>query len=173
MKNKIDSKLLLASVLVVLCIFSRFLPLAPNFSPLMAVALFSGAFFSGRKLALLVPVIAMFISDLFIGLHSTMFAVYASFGIIVLLGMKMKNITTKSVLVNSLASAVIFFIITNLFVFAAGWYGYTFAGLAMCFEMALPFFRNTIASSVAFSAILFSGFYLSEKYFLQTAKVAE
>jgi len=173
MKNKIDSKFLFASVLIVLCVFSRFLPIAPNFSPIMAVALFSGAFFANRKLALLIPIVAMFISDLVIGLHSTMFAVYASFGIIALLGMKIRTITAKSVLLNSLAGAVIFFVITNLAVFAAGWYGYTVAGLVSCFEMAIPFFRYTLASSVAYSAVLFYGFYLSEKYLLQPAKATK
>ncbi len=167
MKEKIDGKLILAAILVVLGVFSRFIPHPPNFSPIMAVALFSGAFFANKKIGLLVPIISMFISDLFIGLHSTMFAVYLSFALIAIIGIKMKKVNTKNVLFGSIGGAVLFFVITNFAVWLGGWYEYTFAGLVTCFEMAIPFFRNTLASSVIYSGILFGGFYLAERYILQ------
>ena len=173
MNNKFDVKLLIAVGLILLSIASRFFAVMPNFSPIMAVALFSGVVFSNRKLAMLIPISALFISDLFIGLHPTMLSVYLSFAVIVLLGMRMKEVTVKNVLGNSLLGAVIFFAITNFAVWAAGWYGYTFAGLATCFEMAIPFFRTTLASSILYSALLFGGFYLAEKYALKPAKVVE
>jgi hypothetical protein len=169
MNNKFDIRFLIAVALVILSIASRFLPLAPNFSPIMAVALFSGVLFANRKLAMLIPITAMFISDLFLGLHSTMIAVYASFGIITLLGMRMKEVSVKAVLGNSVLSAVIFFIITNFAVWVTGWYGYTFAGLVVCYEMAIPFFRATLASSLLYSGLLFGGFYFAERFALEPA----
>jgi hypothetical protein len=149
---------------------SRFLQLEPNFSPIMAVALFSGVLFANRKIAFLIPIVAMFISDLFIGLHPAILAVYVSFGVIAFLGMKMKNVSFKNVLLNSALGAVIFFVITNFAVWCAGWYGYSFAGLAVCYEMAIPFFRATLTSSVLYSALLFGGFYLVERFALKTAE---
>ncbi|MDR0926945.1 MAG: hypothetical protein LBO69_04180 [Ignavibacteria bacterium] len=174
MNNKIDLKFLLAVALVILSIASRFLPLPPNFSPIMAVALFSGVIFADRKIAMIVPIAAMFISDIVIGLHPTMLAVYLSFAIIALLGMRMKSINAKNVVGNSLLAAVIFFVVTNLGVFAAGWYSYTLEGLTTCFTMAIPFFRATLASSVLYSGILFGGVYLAEKFaFTATAPAIE
>jgi hypothetical protein len=171
MNNKIDIRFFVAIALIILSIGSRFFSLPPNFSPIMAVALFSGAFFANKKTAILIPIIAMFISDLFIGLHSTMISVYASFGIIAFIGTKMKEVSFKNVLGSSILSAVIFFTVTNFGVWVAGWYGYTLAGLATCFEMAIPFFRNTLSSTVIYSGLLFGGFYLAEKFALKPAKV--
>lgn len=167
MNNKIDIKFLVAVVLIVVSIASRFLPLAPNFSPIMAVALFSGFLFANKKAAMLIPIVAMFLSDLVLGLHSTMISVYLSFGIIVLLGTSMKSASVKSVLGHSLAGAVIFFLVTNFAVWVAGWYGHTFAGLISCYEMAIPFFRATLASSLIYSLVLFGGLHLAEKTVLK------
>ena len=171
MNNKLDVSFLIAVAFVILLIASRFFPIAPNFSPIMAVALFSGVFFANRKIALLIPITAMLVSDLFLGLHSTMIGVYLSFGLIALLGMRMNSVTVKSVLGNSLLGAVIFFVVTNFAVWAAGWYGHTFAGLVLCYEMAIPFFRSTVASSVLYSGLIFGGFYLAEKIALVPAKI--
>ena len=173
MINKFDIRFIIAVALVVLAVASRFLPLAPNFSPIMAVALFSGVLFANRKGAMLIPIAAMFISDLFLGLHSAMIAVYLSFGIITFLGMRMKEISVKTVLGNSLLGAIIFFVLTNFAVWVAGWYGHTFAGLILCYEMAIPFFRATVASSLLYSGLLFGGFYFAEKFALQPAKIEQ
>lgn len=171
MKEKVNSSLLLVAVFVVLGILSRFIPVAPNFSPIISVALFSGVFFADKRIAFLIPVITMFTSDIFIGFHSTMIATYLSFALIAIIGMKM-TLNKKNVLLGSIGGAVVFFIVTNFAVWCAGWYGYTFAGLVTCFEAAIPFFRNTLASSVLYSTVLFGGFYLAEKYLLKVAKAS-
>lgn len=171
MKEKNNSSLLLAAVFVVLGLLSRFIPAAPNFSPIISVALFSGVFFADKRIAFLIPIIVMFVSDMFIGFHSTMFATYLSFALIAIIGMKM-TLNKKNVLLSSIGGAVLFFIVTNFAVWCLGWYGYTFAGLVTCFEAAIPFFRNTLASSLFYSIILFGGFYLVEKYLLKVAKAS-
>ncbi len=170
MNNKFDVRFFLVTALIIFSIASRIFSVAPNFSPIIAVALFSGAFFANRKIALAIPIIAMFISDLFIGLHPTMISVYFSFGLIAILGMRIKAATTKNIFANSIIGALIFFVITNFAVWAMGWYGYSLAGLATCFEMAIPFFRYTLLSSVAYSIFLFGGFYLAEKHLLRPIK---
>ncbi len=163
-------KLLVLTGFVVLAVLSRFLPVPPNFSPIMAIALFSGVYFTEKKLAYLLPMAAMLISDIFLGLHWDMFAVYASFAIIVALGSSMKKIAVSSVVLNSLAGAVIFFIVTNLSVWmTSGMYSYNFAGLLSCYEMAVPFFRNTLASSLIYSAVMFGSYELATRYVPQLA----
>jgi hypothetical protein len=167
MNNRIDMRFIIAGALVVLCVASRLLPLSPNFTPIMAVALFSGMMFANKKVAMLIPLASMFITDLVLGLHSTMISVYASFAIIALLGMRIHKANALNVVGNSILGALIFFVVTNFAVWAAGWYSYTFAGLATCYEMAIPFFRATLASSVLYSVVLFGGFYLIERFALK------
>ena len=172
MNNKIDIKFIIAIALIVLSVASRFLSLPPNFSPIMAVALFSGVIFANRKLALLIPMAAMLISDIALGLHSTMVGVYLSFGLIAILGMRIKNVSFKGVFGSSILAALLFFVITNFAVWCAGWYGYTFEGLVTCYAMAIPFFRATLASSILYSGLLFGGFYLAARLsVIQMAKV--
>lgn len=163
MKSKIDFKFIVGVVLIVLAVASRFLPHTGNFSPIMSIALFSGFLFSDRKVGLLIPIGAMFLSDIVLGLHPIMLAVYASFGIIAILGHKMKSGKVMPVLANSLIGAVIFFVVTNFAVWCEGWYGYTFEGLLNCYTMAIPYFRATLASSVIYSAILFGGLALAAR----------
>lgn len=163
MNKNFDTQFIIAIALIVLCVASRLLSLPANFSPIMAVALFSGFVFSNRKLALIVPIASMLLSDIVIGFHAVLVGVYISFALIVLLGMKLPALSVKNVLGGSVAGAVLFFVVTNFAVWAEGWYGYTVAGLLTCYELAIPFFRNTLASSLLYSAILFGGIYIAEK----------
>jgi len=113
MNIKFDLKFLLAIALIFICVATRLFNLPANFTPIMAVALFSGVFFADKRIALLIPFSAMLLSDIFLGFHSTMIAVYFSFAVIVFLGMQMKNVSIKRVLGNSILGAVLFFLITN------------------------------------------------------------
>lgn len=167
MKKQLDIRFLVLTALVLITALTRFLPHAPNFTPLMSIALFAGALFNNKKLAYLIPFAAMFISDVFLGFHSMMPAVYVSFALMVFMGMKIKN--NKSFLnitVSSLSGAVIFFVLTNF----AAWLSYDmyakdFSGLLLSYEAALPFFRNTLISSVLFSYLLFGSYALAQKRF--------
>lgn len=159
---------------VALAVLSRFLPVPPNFSPIMALALFSGVYFTNKKYAFIVPMAAMLISDIFLGFHYDMFAVYASFALMVLLGTSFKKVSVANVALGSLSGAILFFVITNFSVWAtSGMYSYNFAGLMLCYESAIPFFRNTVASSLAYSAVMFGTYELSARYLpaLATKKI--
>ena len=155
-----NNKYILVFLLIVVTSFSNvLLSNIPNFSPVASVALFSGFYLSNKKIALLVPIICMLISDYFIGFHSLMWAVYLSFSATVVIGFLMKKAKSKLIFLNSIFSAVLFFIITNFAVWASGsFYSKDFTGLLTCFSMGIPFLKNTLLSAVIFSSILFGGY---------------
>ncbi len=151
--------------LVVMAVLTRFLPVPPNFSPIIALALFSGVYFANKKFAFAVPMAAMLISDIFLGFHYDMFAVYASFALMVLLGTTLKKATVANVALSSIGGAVLFFVVTNFSVWiTSGMYAHSFSGLMLCYEAAVPFFRNTVASALLYSAVMFGAYELSAKY---------
>ena len=135
--------------LVILAIITRLLPHPPNFAPITSIGLFAGFNFVNKRLALLLPLTCMFVTDLYLGLHSLMPIVYAAFGIISYIGLKAKSITFFTVFLAS----VTFFVITNLGV----WYFYyprNFSGLSSCFVLAIPFFVNALAGDLFYSSLL-------------------
>ena len=136
-----------------------------NFTPIAAMAFFGGAMFTNKKLAIIVPLIALFISDMFFGFHSTMWAVYGSFILIGLIGMKIGgNPSTGSIIKGSMVGSILFFLITNFAVWTTGFYPMTSAGLVECYTMAIPFFRNTLVGDLFFNGVFFGAFALVKRY---------
>ncbi|MBM3248009.1 MAG: hypothetical protein FJZ10_01090 [Candidatus Omnitrophica bacterium] len=151
---------MLAIALIVLGILTRFIPHAPNFNPVIAIALFGGYYLS-RKYAVLVPLLLMVLSDIFLGLHNTMLFTWGSVVLISILGItQKKNKSVLNIAGSSLVSAVLFFVVTNFGVWISGWYPYTSKGLADCFIMGIPFFRATLLSTVVYSAVMFGAYEL-------------
>ncbi len=148
-------------LLILIGIGLRFLPHPPNFSPIAAIALFGGVYLS-RKIAFIVPIVVLIISDIFIGYYefSLMAAVYGSFLLIVVLGFWLKKHKKwYTVLGSSVLGALLFFIITNLAVWAiTPWYAKTISGLIQSYLMALPFFKNTLLGNLAFVSIFFGAY---------------
>ncbi|VVA44181.1 conserved membrane hypothetical protein [Candidatus Roizmanbacteria bacterium] len=145
-------------LIILLAVVARLIPHAPNFAPIGGLALFSGANFK-NKIALLIPLAAMFISDIFLGFHKTMPFVYLSFIIIALIGGLIKTNKWQSLLKASLVSSVLFFMITNFGVWATGtMYQKNISGLTQSYIMGLPFFRNTIISDLFYSFSFFYGY---------------
>jgi len=135
--------------LILIAILTRLLPHPPNFAPITSIALFSGFHFANKRLALFVPLIAMFISDLFIGVHSLMPVIYLSFLLISILSFYMKSLSISNVVLAS----TLFFVMSNLGV----WYFYyplTWAGLTSCFVLAIPFFVNALAGDLFYTSVL-------------------
>ena len=155
----INKYILILSLIIATALSNILLSNIPNFSPVASVALFSGFYLSNKKLAILIPVACMLISDYFIGFHSLMWAVYLSFAFTVVMGIKMKTSSSKKVIINSLLSSLIFFFITNSAVWLTGnFYSSDLSGLGLCLTMGIPFFKYTLLSSIVFSTILFGGF---------------
>jgi len=142
----------------------RSLPHPWNFTPIGGMALFGGAMFSNRALAFAVPFAALFLSDLWIGLHSLMWAVYGSFALSVLMGMWLRRRRRFLPIAGAtLVGAVLFFVITNWAVWLRGMtYPKTFAGLIACYVAAIPYFGNTLAGDAFYVSVLFGGLALLE-----------
>jgi len=150
----------MAYIFIALGVLFRLIPHAPNFVPIAAMALFGGAYLN-KKYALILPLAIMFISDIFLGFHQTMFWVYGSFVIIGLIGMWLQNHkSAKNTVLASLAGSVIFFVVTNFGVWLGPWYQHDFAGLVRCFTMAIPFFRNTLLGDLFYTGVFFGGYEL-------------
>lgn len=163
MKNLFSPRFITLALLILIAAVSRLIPHAPNFTPLAAIALFGGANFNSRWAAFLVPLSALFLSDLLIGLHSNMPAVYISFILIALIGMFIRNQQNiGSVATGVISSSMIFFIITNFSVWVGNaFYPQNFAGLMDCYIAAIPFYKNSLIGDLFYSTILFSGFYFA------------
>ncbi len=152
MKKFDNHRLFIVFALIAVAIMFRLLPHPQNFTPIAAIAIFSGALLGKKWYAFVVPMLIMLISDAFIGFHVTMWAVYLSFALVVLLGMTMaKSLRFKNVFATALVSAVVFFLITNFACWLQGWYGYTAQGLVNCYLAAIPFFRMELLSTMVYS----------------------
>ncbi|MCR4276865.1 MAG: hypothetical protein NUV87_01930 [Candidatus Roizmanbacteria bacterium] len=157
-RSKIQ-KLISYGAIILVAIVARVIPHAPNFAPIGGLALFSGSHFK-KKIALIIPLTAMFVSDIFLGFHKTVPYVYVSFIIIALVGGLVKNNKWQSLVLASLVSSVLFFLITNFGVWATGEMSYqkNLNGLIQSYIMGLPFFRNTIISDLFYSFSFFYGY---------------
>ena len=155
------------TAMILLAAASRLLPHPPNFTPLGALALFGGASFADKRLAFLVPLGALFLSDLVLGLYSGMPVVYGSFALVVCLGLGLRRWRTAGTIAGAtLASALLFFVITNFGVWAFGTlYPKTAQGLGACYVAAVPFFQNSLLGDAVYAAMIFGGWALAERQF--------
>jgi hypothetical protein len=157
-----DRRFIILCVLIAGAALIRFLPHPPNFVPIAAMALFGGAFFQDRRMAFLIPIAAMLLSDIFLGFHSTMFFVYLSFSLIVGIGFLLRNrVSVFTVGGASLGSSVLFYLVTNF----GSWLGnpmypQTLEGLAASYIAGIPFFHYTLAGDLFFCTVLFGGWAL-------------
>lgn len=166
------SRFLVISSLILAGALSRLIPHPGNFTAIGAIALFGGAYISDKRFAFLVPILSMMISDLFIpgGFSAVVYScLAATVGIGVLLS---KKVIVRNVIMASLSSSLLFFLVTNL----PFWYTnpdlYTedMSGLIASYTAALPFFTNAIAGDLFFSGVLFGSFYLLQKRFTVLAR---
>ncbi len=157
--------------------FMRLIPHWPNFTPIAAIALFGGTYFTKKYLAFVIPIAAMFLSDLILGFHANMIAVYSSFAIIVLLGFLLRGrVKPISLFTASISSSIIFFLITNF----SAWltspiYPQNFLGLMESYTAGLAFFHNgtygisfflnNVLGTLTYNTLFFSIFYLAQAKF--------
>lgn len=166
---------MIAYVLIILGMLMRLIPqfqhseIGMLYSPILAIALFSG-FYLSRKKALLIPLLVMGITDFFIGYYDwrLMASVYGVFLLTTLWG-------KRNFVVGSLLASLTYFIVTNYAVWQfMGWYPMTPAGLYECFVMAIPYFKNSLIGTLIYSTIFFGTYNLATylvwktKYYLST-----
>ena len=134
---------------------SRLIPHPWNFTPVLAIGLFSGFYFKQIYLSFFVVIFSMFIGDLFLGFHSTMFFTYISLALAVLIGLYIKRFSFAEILLGGLSSSLAFFIITNF----GAWltlemYEKNLSGLLQSYVLAIPFFHNTLISTLLYIFVL-------------------
>jgi hypothetical protein len=146
----------------------RIVPHPINFTPIGALALFGGAYFSSKRAAVAVPLLSLIAGDIFTGFHPLVPYVYASFLVSVAIGFCLRRNKAASRIGDAtLAGAIQFFLITNFAQWASaiGNYPKNAGGLAECYIAGLPLFWNTLAGDAFYVALLFGGMALAEKRF--------
>jgi hypothetical protein len=162
-KVELSPKLYVVLTMILAGAMMRLIPHWPNFTPIAAIALFGGTFLKRKELAFLVPVLAMLLSDLIIGFHSTMLPVYLSFIAIVGMGLVLqKRLTVVNTLSAALASSVLFYLVTNFASWTSGLMPYPMnvAGLMQSYIAGLPFLFNGILGDLFYTSVLFGAVYL-------------
>jgi len=150
--------------LILILALSRIMPHPWNFTPVLAIGVFSGFYFKQIYLSFFVVIFSMFIGDLFLGFHNTMFFTYISLIVAVLIGFCVKSFKLIEILFSGLASSFCFFIITNF----GSWltleiYEKNFSGLLESYLLAIPFFHNTLISTLIYLIVLKLLFDLGKK----------
>lgn len=144
---------------------SRFIPHPPNFTPIISMAILSAYFMKNLKHSVLLIISAMLITDIFLDFYKNMIFVYLSLIIITSFSFKLSSkINTKNLFLYCIVSSLLFFILTNFGVWVLGnLYEKSFQGLIECYFMAIPFFKNTLISTIIFSYAAFTLDYLYKK----------
>ena len=135
--------------LILILVSSRLIPHPSNFSPILAAAIFSGFYFREFFFSIFIIIFSMFLGDLFLGMHGTMLFTYISLIIAVALGIIIKNLKIYEIIITGLLSSTVFFVVTNF----GAWltlemYEKTLIGLFNAYILAIPFFHNTLISTL-------------------------
>jgi hypothetical protein len=165
-KENLLYRTLLALALILLAAALRVAPHPWNFTPVGAIALFSGAVLKDRRLAFLLPLVALFIGDVFIGFHKLVPIVYTSFLINVAIGLWLRDRRTAArISLATLLGAIQFYFVTNFAVwqFLSG-YPHNSSGLLACYIAGIPFFWNTLAGDALYAVLLFGSYALAERF---------
>lgn len=158
--RSLKTQLMTISAIIFALALFRLLPHWPNVSPVAAMALFGGAYFADKKMAFIVPFVALFLSDLILGLHNTMIFVYAGFALTVAIGFLLKNrVNVTNTAFAAVASSVLFFLLTNFGAWmTSGLYAKSATGLMQAYAAGIPFFQNSLLGNLVFSAVIFAGY---------------
>lgn len=180
MKRK--SNLIAVSLLIIAAALTRLMPHWPNFTPIAAMGLLAGATVKDKKLAYIIPLAALFLSDVclqvftaiplpwkFVGFYSWgQLFTYGAFIIIVFMGTFIHKIRFRSVVASSVLASVVFFLITNFSVWLLGdMYPKSGGGLVSCYVAGIPFFGNTVIGDLFYCGMLFGGYYLITHYVIK------
>ena len=147
--------------LIVAASLIRLAPHPPNFTPILSIALFSGVFLK-NKYGFLIPMIIMVLSDFYIGNYQMSIWVYSSLLIIYFMGENSQKFNTNFILKTSVFGSFIFFLTTNFGVWIVG-YPKSLDGILTCYIAALPFYKNTLISTLLYSSVFYLIYVLSLK----------
>jgi len=171
----LKKNLLLIVLFVAIIFLGRILPHPYNFTPLIAVTLLSSYSISNKFLAIIIPVVGFWLSDLFMNNHiyagyfadftvfnSGMIWTYGAIVLVALMGSSFLNkITTGKVVLASLSGSTIFYLISNFGVWAfSPMYAKTLAGVVQCYSLALPFYGTSLMGDLVYCTLLFGAYQL-------------
>ena len=178
--NKINLRISIIASLIFIVALSRLFPIMHNFSALGALGLFGAAFFKRKSLAFIIPIVAIWVSDVLVNniLYSSYYPTftwfyegfywqYGSYLLIAGLGLLLfKKVTPSRVAFGALGATAIFFLISNFGSWASSsMYPKTIAGLMSSYAAGIPFIKGTLLGNLIYSTILFSSFALLQKRF--------
>jgi len=145
----------------------RIIPHPPNFTPILATAIFTPYIIKDKWIAISIPLLAMFIADLVIGFHPYMLWVYGAIGLSTLISNWSMKFNKKymQLAIMTVVSSILFFVITNFAVWTIwDYYPKTIDGLIICYIKAIPFFQNTLLGTMIYTAIIILTIKKGEKY---------
>jgi hypothetical protein len=164
-KLSTKAKISIGLGLIVFALLSRLMPHPPNFAPITAIALF-GATILPKRASLIVPLLAIILSDLVIGLHDTIIWTWGSFALIALMGSKYLRGQRSALKLGAvtISSSILFFVVTNFGVWMNGYlYPRTLDGLVNAYTLGIPFFRNTLLGDMFYTFGIFALYALAIK----------
>ncbi|MEP7110990.1 MAG: DUF6580 family putative transport protein [Ferruginibacter sp.] len=190
---KIDKSIIGSFVLlVVIASLYRIMPGRPlGFAPQIAMALFSGSIIKDKKFSFLLPILSMLVSDIIYealfqfrispiaGFYNGQLMNYILFVAITIIGFGVKKENLVHIAAGSIAGATFYFVASNLVVWIGGGlalnnlpYAKTWDGLMTCFAAGILFYKGSLYATLFFSAILFGGYFLIDKYAVRKHIVA-
>ena len=180
--NQNKTNIAIGSILVVLAAILKVTTFPHSINPIIAISLFSGVVISDKKLAFALPLLAMFVSDIMLevlniapGFYGMgQIGNYASLLLVTVLGFSMKKINLIKVAGYSIASSILFFVLsnTNCFLFDnLNSYGTGLQGWANCLAAGIPFVKNSLFTDLSFSMILFGSYLFAAKTFARKTLV--
>lgn len=181
--KKVNTKLILFSLaLVAITTLTKYY-LGPNldwsgFSPVIAVALFAGMIIPERRQSFMLPLLALFISDVIIhllylqgsfpysGFYKGQWFNYMLLLLATGLGWWLKGRRVANLLVAAVAAPTVYFLISNFAVWMGGdgtYYSQDLDGLMTSYTLALPFYKNTLLATVLFLPVILLSYNLVVK----------
>jgi hypothetical protein len=185
---KIDKSIIISFVLLVLIAsLYRIMPGRPlGFAPQIAMALFSGSIIKAKRFSFLLPIFSMLVSDIIYevlfqfkispiaGFYNGQLMNYILFAAVTVIGFKIKKENLLHIAAGSIAGASFYFMASNFVVWIGGGlalnnqpYAKTWDGLMTCFAAGVPFYKGSLYATLFFSAVLFGGYFLINKYTLR------
>jgi len=153
-----------AILLVLVGAVSRLLHLPPNIAAVTGVTILAGYAISNKWVAVLVPVAAMALADIFLGWYPGVLFTYVGMAAGVFIARALLHpLTPVRLIGTTFLSSLTFFVLSNLGTWAEGWYGYTLDGLVACYVAAIPFWQNSLIADFTSTALVFGLFLLARR----------
>ncbi|MCI4649059.1 DUF6580 family putative transport protein [Phaeodactylibacter sp.] len=171
--QKLNIRFAVVTGMILVAALFRIFPHPLNFSPVAAMGLFGAAYFSKRWLAFLVPVLAVFASDIIINnviyahyfegftvFYEGFFWQYGSYLLIVLFGLGvLSKVTLPRILGGAIGAGAIFFLVSNFGVWLGSpMYPQNIGGLMACYGAGWPFYQATFAGDLIFTGVMFGAY---------------